>query len=149
MSLDLDEVARDVVPALIAEVAALRAILEGRTIAPTDHELEVHAARGGRWRTRYQVGDPSLCRDGMEAPEAREVRDRMRPLHVYTWWATEADGTPCAWPVVECGLAEEEIAKVFAPIVRATKRCDLCGGTATASDGTPCAGCDGAGEVPT
>ena len=77
------------------------AIIEGRTVAPTDHELEVHAARGGRWRTRYQVGDPALCRDGMEATEAREVRDRMRPLHAYTWWATEADGTPCAWPVVE------------------------------------------------
>lgn len=75
------------------------AIIEGRTVAPTDHELEVHAARGGRWRTRYQVGDPALCRDGMEATEAREVRDRMRPLHAYTWWATEADGTPCAWPV--------------------------------------------------
>jgi hypothetical protein len=79
---------------------AALAIIEGRTVAPNDHELEVHAARGGRWRTRYQVGDPALCRDGMEAPEAREVRERMRPLHVYTWWATEADGTPCAWPVV-------------------------------------------------
>ena len=78
---------------------AALAIIEGRTVAPNDHELEVHAARGGRWRTRYQVGDPALCRDGMEAPEAREVRERMRPLHVYTWWATEADGTPCPWPV--------------------------------------------------
>ena len=90
----------DTVVAMTAEIVRLGAIIEGRTVAPTDHELEVHGARGGRWRTRYQVGDPALCRDGMEATEAREVRDRMRPLHVYTWWATEADGTPCAWPEV-------------------------------------------------
>ena len=90
----------DTIVAMTAEIVRLGAIIEGRTVAPTDHELEVHGARGGRWRTRYQVGDPALCRDGMEATEAREVRDRMRPLHVYTWWATEADGTPCAWPEV-------------------------------------------------
>lgn len=88
------------VASLRARVADLREILDGRTVAPTDHEIEVHAARGGRWRTRYQVGDPSLARDAMDAGEARLVRDLMRPLHAYTWWATEADGTLCAWPVV-------------------------------------------------
>ncbi len=81
----------------------LRAIIEGRTVAPTRTEIAVHAARGGRWRTTYHVGDPALCGDllGADAAERLATAQRARPLHAYTWWATEACGDLCPWPAPE------------------------------------------------
>lgn len=87
---------------LRAELAALRAIVEGRAVAPTSAEIAAHAARGGRWRTTLHVGDPALCGDLLDAAAAERLAmaQRAKRLHVYAWWATEADGEPCAWPQI-------------------------------------------------
>lgn len=90
----------DEAEALRAEIEALRATIAGRAVAPTPAELAAHAARGGRWRTVLQVGDPALCGDMLDAAAAERLvsAQRAKRLHVYLWWATEADGELCAWP---------------------------------------------------
>lgn len=55
----------------VAAVDALRAIVDGRTAAPTDAERAVHA---GEWLVRYR--DSRACR----------------------WWPLDSTGRPCAWP---------------------------------------------------
>jgi hypothetical protein len=96
-------VSMDHVDDMATENAALRAIIEGRTTPPTDAEIAVHAARGGRWRTTYRVGDPALCGDLLDADAAEQLASaqRARPLHAYAWWATEASGELCAWPITK------------------------------------------------
>ena len=47
------------------------------------------------------------------------------------------------------GLTPDAVDALFAPVVRATRPCDLCDGSATDARGDVCPGCEGAGEVPT
>lgn len=85
---------------MTAKHDALRTIIAGRTTPPTDEDLAMHAATGGRWRTAHIIGTATLSRDGMGADEAEHVRAQMLQSHVYRWWALDADRVPCAWPVV-------------------------------------------------
>jgi hypothetical protein len=59
-------------------VAALRAIIAGRTVAPSDAEIEAHAAAGGSWLVRYRRDETTTTRVG--------------------WHPLDATGRPCAWP---------------------------------------------------
>ena len=81
---------------LRAELDALRAIVEGRTTPPTDAEVEAHLAAGGFWRWQNLPGDPAGPRFGHAFADEVEWLRRF-PLR---WWALDADGAPCAWPVV-------------------------------------------------
>jgi hypothetical protein len=63
---------------VVAAVDALRAIIAGRTVAPSDEEIAAHAAAGGSWLVRD-------CRD-----ETTTTRVGWHPL--------DATGRPCAWP---------------------------------------------------
>lgn len=75
-----------------------RAIIEGRTTAPTDAEL---AAHDGAWLMRLYNGALVVMRsDG--AREARGVMVRDVP-YVAHWIATAKDGRPCAWPEADRG----------------------------------------------
>ena len=59
-----------------AEADALRAIVEGRAVAPTDAERAAHA---GEWLVRYR----SLASE---------------PARAIHWWPLDATGRPTTWP---------------------------------------------------
>jgi hypothetical protein len=92
-------------------LARLGAIIEGRTTPPTDAEFATHDAAGGSWRiVTHAVGTRILAEDGYQRDvamwaHAEMLRDAMAPggpLHGadVRWWALDAEGRPCAWPVV-------------------------------------------------
>lgn len=82
------------------EIATLREIIAGRTTPPTDAEIEAHAQDGGRWVVRFDgLTYHSPCEGARswrdDVCEAWETAGR--------WWALDASGAPCAWPVVPRG----------------------------------------------
>lgn len=83
-----------------AEVARLRAIVEGRTTAPTDAEIDAHYRAGGGWiYSRPEgvrasvVAQPMTARTIIYAAACQ--RETLR------WMAVDANSRPTAWPVVE------------------------------------------------
>lgn len=89
---DAAEADRD---ALRAENARLRAIVEGRTTAPTRDEVDVHFAAGGRWILRWSDGTFGTARGPCAVADASEPGI----LTAVRWWPLDRDGRPCAWPV--------------------------------------------------
>lgn len=92
----------DVALALADEVERLRAIVEGRTMPPTEEEFEGHAAAGGAWLVTL----PEVKQVRFK-PETRYVDD-LREAHRLWWcegarWVAVMDGRPCAWPEVPRG----------------------------------------------
>ena len=92
---------RDDASAELARVTAerdeLRAIVEGRRVAPTDAELTAHDANGARWLVKLDGGkNTAMVVEVMAWPSSREwllARGASR------WWPIDANG-PCAWPKV-------------------------------------------------
>ena len=92
---------RDDASAELARVTAerdeLRAIVEGRKVAPTDAELTAHDANGARWLVKLDGGkNTAMVVEVMAWPSSREwllARGASR------WWPIDANG-PCAWPKV-------------------------------------------------
>lgn len=84
------------------ECARLRAIVDGRTTPPTDAEIAAHEAAGGKWRARTPLGggvaDTDMMSEGSALRWASVCRERGIAA---TWWALDAAGRPCAWPVVD------------------------------------------------
>lgn len=81
------------------EIGLLRAMVDGREVAPFNEEITVHAKRGGLWL---------ICRPGsahvgsdLMAFDARDLHER----HGLTsrWLPLSRDGRPCAWPEVTRG----------------------------------------------
>lgn len=76
-------------------VIALHAVVDGRETPPTDAEIQAHAKTDGRWlvQSEYAVfisEDPPT-----------DARDhRLKPPRSARWWALDATGKPCPWPVV-------------------------------------------------
>lgn len=106
-----EALARTVI-ALHAEVARLTTvnvdllvILEGRTTAPEDTEIEAHIVAGGAWMAVIQ-GHVMLA----ETEEEIEVifdeiedawdHDCENPEDVCRWWPLDRERRPCAWPKV-------------------------------------------------
>lgn len=78
------------------EVARLRAIIEGRTVPPTDAEIAAHAADYGSWRFRVngsavQTDDPHRLRVAIAA--------HARHGTFVRWWSHDRSDAPCAWPI--------------------------------------------------
>jgi len=93
----------ELIECLLADRNALRAIVEGRTIAPSDAEIEAHAAAGGWWLLHSLGSHPgasslaALALDAEQAQRAARVqRDRGEGAHR---WHAMLDGRPCPWPV--------------------------------------------------
>lgn len=101
---------RQDVCALVAEVRRLRAILEGRTTAPTSAEIEAHIAAGGAWVAAMQghailaetVGETEEIFEEVEYfwPDDYEDDDSKPPENTWRWWPLDRERRPCAWPVV-------------------------------------------------
>lgn len=79
---------------------ALRAIIEGRTTAPTLYEADAHAAAMGAWLAWFR-GDSGRHRLAVGYGDESDAW-RINNL-VARWWALDANGRPCAWPVVAGG----------------------------------------------
>lgn len=94
--------ARTDVPNLVSEVRALtaerdelRAIVEGRKVAPTAAEVDAHAKSHGlssAWLCRWE-GRPRT----IESPSGVHY---IRGTGGSPWWPLDANGRPCAWPKV-------------------------------------------------
>jgi hypothetical protein len=78
---------------LTLQVAALRAIIEGRAVAPTYEEAVAHRKARGWWRWRSEGGRFGTA----EVPgQVVDVGDTYGPCR---WWAHDANDAPCEWPV--------------------------------------------------
>lgn len=91
------EVWRERVEAAEREAARLREIIEGRTVPPTDEQMDAIRASGGAVRIQVVRASGGTLRghvyDHDEVLQFQRV-DGIR------WWAHDASGRPCAWPVV-------------------------------------------------
>lgn len=84
----------------VDELEQLRAIIEGRTVPPTDEEIEAHEAAGGRWRCVVPMA-LHLCADAMHGHAARMHRDCLIAAgHDSLWWATDGRARHGPWPAV-------------------------------------------------
>lgn len=82
------------------EIDGFRAITEGRTVPPTDEEIEAHEAAGGRWRCVVPMA-LHLCADAMHGRAARMHRDCLIAAgYDSLWWATDGRARPGPWPAV-------------------------------------------------
>lgn len=118
--------ARALADALRADNERLRAIVEGRSEAPTDAEIDAHAAVGGKWRVRAQWNRRST-RQSVDtvyslAPQIAALLREQESAH---WWATDADDVLCAWPVTPTDHATAHAAHRAAVVARVAAG-DLC-----------------------
>ena len=78
-----------------AATAALREIISGRDVLPTDAEALAHEHAHGRWLLRRVDGKMSLFDLAVAWVD---------PVLVARCWALDRDGKTCAWPVAEVTL---------------------------------------------
>lgn len=71
-----------------------RAIIEGRTTPPTDEEIAAHAGGSGWWL----MSSPDDM--NIELISSAKERDYCIAWGATRWLPLDADGRPCAWPVV-------------------------------------------------
>ena len=101
---DVKSLAHTVI-ARAAEIASLRAIIDGRTTPPTDEEIAAHCGAGGRWRS-IVPGDFILSTGDGDAEDARQTSAVQHANAAIVtragvrWWAIDAQGRCSAWPVV-------------------------------------------------
>lgn len=81
-----------------AEVARLRAIVEGRTTPPTEAEAAAHNAAGGWWCISRAGVCPPAAVDAFRGDG--DVTAHLPFVAGATWLPLDRDGRPCAWPTV-------------------------------------------------
>ena len=82
----------------VRTVIVLHAIIEGRTVPPTDAELAAHDAAGALWMIARRDGQ--IVVTAMSWPSSRDWHVAKGAVR---WWALAIDGRPCAWPEVSRG----------------------------------------------
>jgi hypothetical protein len=87
----------DTVIAQTAELASLRAIIDGRTTPPTVEQIEAHHRAGGSWYVASTHGRALTTTRGDAIALCGHLAANGYPA---TWWAISVRGRPCAWPVV-------------------------------------------------
>lgn len=95
---------------LRAALAVAREIIVGRAVAPTDEEIDAHAAAGGSWMLvmPYTPGFRPGWRRRLEV-HTIHAADMVRTYTALnddrfdrvTWIALGPNGHPCEWPVTE------------------------------------------------
>ena len=83
---------------LTAEVTRLRAIVAGRSTAPTDAEIAAHEAAGGMWLVTWEAIAGAGLLDGPAAVRAADSARRGGYAVPVTRWVAALEGRPCAWP---------------------------------------------------
>lgn len=100
--------APDLAATVIAQAAendAMRAIIDGRATPPTESEIAAHEVAGGRWRS-IVPGEFILSTSDGDAEDARQTvavqtaNAAIVTLAGVRWWAIDAQGRCCAWPLV-------------------------------------------------
>ena len=100
------QVTRDVL-GVVARLEAAQSILKGRTTPPTEAERDAHRKAGGLWRCVVTI-DGKITHMGLhfdrnEFPPSSVfdgLLKRRGIVYIETWWALDATGALCAWPVV-------------------------------------------------
>jgi hypothetical protein len=85
------------VVAQAAEIASLRAIIDGRTTPPTGEEIEAHHRAGGTWYVASTHGRALTTTRGDAIALCDHLAANKYPA---TWWAIDTRRRPCAWPAV-------------------------------------------------
>lgn len=83
-----------------AELAALRAILDGRTTPPTEAEIRAHASAGGGWLFAWDTAagpTQEVAFHGLTVLEALAHAAELDSLSFAL--PLGPDRRPCAWPV--------------------------------------------------
>lgn len=84
---------------LRGEHEALREIVEGRAVPPTDEEIAAHAAVGGRWTVSHNHDGRRLTYTLDATPDDARAEARYAGPNTRRWWPLDRDGRPCPWPV--------------------------------------------------
>lgn len=79
--------------ATVAERDALREMLQGRTVPPTDAEIAAHSAARGVWRIVGDLGSFTVTKRSA-------VVHARKNLPGARWYSLDEGYGPCAWPVV-------------------------------------------------
>lgn len=80
-----------------AEIARLRAIIDGRTNPPSGEEIEEHHRAGGTWYVASTHGRALTTTRADAIALCGHLAANKYPA---TWWAIDTRRRPCAWPVV-------------------------------------------------
>lgn len=84
---------------LVGEVQRRGAIIEGRTVPPTDEEIAAIQKEGGQWSVTFKAWDTAAALTA--AAQARSFRDGTdRGEGKWVWRALDSRRRPRAWPVV-------------------------------------------------
>jgi len=83
---------------LARTVIVLHAIIEGRTVPPTDAELAAHDAAGALWMIAHRDGQ--IVVTAMSWPSSRDWHVAKGAVR---WWPLASDGRPCARPEMSRG----------------------------------------------
>ena len=75
-------------------------IIAGRTVPPTDAEIDAHKAAGGVWLYRPDGLHGSTREIGPEAHGLAVACRHDGDCRPGRWWSANARGILCAWPVV-------------------------------------------------
>ncbi len=81
----------DIMEALLAEIERLRAIIDGRTTAPTEEETVALFASGGQWMVTWDDGTLGKI---TTVPYWHHMAPKVQR------WIPVLDGRPTTWPVV-------------------------------------------------
>ena len=92
--------------AALRQAHDLQEIIAGRTVPPTDAEIDAHEAAGGSWVVTPDGWAPHYVAYGRTLRRfAEQAQEPCMPA--VTWRALDATGRPCAWPVVDGGESRE------------------------------------------
>lgn len=84
------------------EIDSLRAIIDGRTIPPTNDEIAAHTSTGGYWMVTECDDEGRVWSPYIDC----DIADLERLAKRRVWasrhrrWIAIRNGCPCAWPVV-------------------------------------------------
>jgi putative NIF3 family GTP cyclohydrolase 1 type 2 len=89
----------DLAEALV-ELRVLREMVAGRTVPPSDAEIEAHAKARGRWIYRAPGKYGFTQEVAVDAHVVATACTFYECTERGRWWATDRDGRICPWPVV-------------------------------------------------
>ena len=100
------DVLRELTDGMRIDNVRLRAIVAGRSTAPTDAEIAAHERVGGRWLVTWEIAGAGLL-DGPAAVRAADSARRGGYAVPITRWVAVLEGRPTTWPTTgDAAVAE-------------------------------------------